>query len=145
MRRKSHFWEEWLIEYVLIQQRGIYGQVEVSLLSLACLAMDRAAGRISTQGTALECCGLLSLGCPSPLANTLCPNSESLLYRSSLGVVSAGRWCETFSASSLMGFCAYPFLLTLCVGFRSEDICRQMCQLGCPLLTMNLLISYFTQ
>lgn len=47
------------------------------------------------------------------------------------------------SAPSLMGFRVYPFRLTLCVEVGAEGVCRHTCQLGFPLLIMNLLISYF--
>lgn len=59
-------------------------------------------------------------------------------------------WCEggglhqVLSASSLMGFHAYPFRLTPCTEAGSEDVCRHVCQFGFPLLIMNLLVSYFT-
>lgn len=47
-------------------------------------------------------------------------------------------------ASSLIGFHVYPFLMTPCAEVGSEDVCRHVCQLGFPLLIMNLLVCCFT-
>lgn len=88
---------------------------------------------------------MVALLCDRPLAKV----SSTRIFKPTVTPSWSSLWCEggephqVLSAPFLMGFHAYPFRLTPCVEVGAEEVCRHMCQLGFPLLIMNLLISYF--